>query len=306
VSRRRRRYPKDPDGGRDGVVDLDAGSSSLGAKQAAVVAASTFQDRQQDRAGYRDLDTRVEQAPGLSRATRDRNRATPRDTSQPLGHPRKARHLPEPDAVRIPISARQRKERSKTKREAQDQLSGAVYRELDAVLTRPARWTQLNDALSAAAGDAQQLPESQLAAVQRVDRAIQAYEAGNDRSHVVYATVELPDYVTPDTVIPYVRARFRSGAEVAFDRYTGAAHCLHELDGDPHREARALVVEVATRRGMYLGRSGSLDDTAHLLPRGLRLRAGEVHDATYQRPDGSRGSRHVLRLTDTDQEKEFR
>jgi hypothetical protein len=49
---------------------------------------------------------------------------------------------------------------------------------------------------------------------------------------------------------------------------------------------------------MYLGRSDSVDDTAHLLPRGMRLRVAGSHQGNYQRPDGSTGRRLVIQLTD--------
>ena len=300
----RRKYPKSPDRSGGGVLDVDRGSGSVGAKEAVVVSADTFVARAADRAGYQDLDAQIERTPGMRRASQDRNRAVPRETNQPLGHPRKDRALLEPDAVRNPISARQRRERSKAKHQAQSLLSGAVHAEVEGVLSRPARWTQLNDALSDVAGDAQLLPEAQLRAVQRVDRAIQTYEAGNDRGHVVYANVELPGYVPAGKVVSYLRGAFKPDSRITFDRYTGATHCLHELDtGNPKADARSVVLEIATRRGMYLGRSDRSDDTAHLLPRGMQLRVGSIHQASYTRPDGTRGQRHVMQLVDIDKEQ---
>lgn len=160
------------------------------------------------------------------------------------------------------------------------------------------RWEQVNDALSDAAGDAQQLDEPLLRAVQRVDRSIQAFESRNDRSHVVAFNAEMPLYVNAANIAGYARNHFPTGQELALDRYTIGAHCLHELERGQGLDQRTIVFELATRRGMYLGRARG-DDTAHLLPRGLRTWVLGSHQATYARPDGSQGTRTVVQLTDT-------
>jgi hypothetical protein len=51
---------------------------------------------------------------------------------------------------------------------------------------------------------------------------------------------------------------------------------------------------------MYLGRSDSVDDTTHLLPRGMRLRVVGSHLTRYRRPDGTDGRRRIIQLVDTD------
>lgn len=285
----------------DGKLDVDRGSSTdPRVKVAAFLTPEQVKERAADRVGHRELDLLVEQSPGLSRPSKDRERATPRGTAAPLGHPLKARPMRTVDEPRTVMSARQRDARSKTKFQVQDGLSGAQHREMRRLMVdERGRWPQINDALSDSAGDVQQLDETTIRAVQRVDRAIQAYEASNDRSHVLYCNVQMPRYVNAGNVAGYARNHFPSGQEIAFDRYTGSSHCMHELELEEPASERTIVFEMATRRGMYLGRSGRGDDTSHLLPRGLRLWVVGTGQASYLRPDGSTGRRTVVQVTDT-------
>jgi hypothetical protein len=154
--------------------------------------------------------------------------------------------------------------------------------------------------LSSNVGDVQQLDERQRTQVQRIDRAIQVYERANDRGHVIYSNVQMPEWINNSNREGFIRNNFVAGRVVCFDRFTLGTHNLHQVDLAPEQERRSAVFEIQTRRGMYLGRSDSIDDTAHLLPRGMRLRIAGVHQATYQRPDGSTGSRQVIQLIDAD------
>ena len=285
----------------DGILDVDRGSSSNPrVKVGAFLMPEQVKERVADRVGQRELDVLVEKSSALSRPSKDRERATPRETSAPLGHPLKARPMPQLGQTRTVMSSRQRDARSKTKFQVQDTLSGAQHHELRRLLVDDrGRWEQVNDALSDAAGDVQQLDEPTVRAVQRVDRAIQAYEASNDRGHLVYCNVQMPPYVNTGNVDGYARNHFTVGQELAFDRFTVGSHCMHELELDDRDNQRTLAIEAATRRGMYLGRSGRGNDTSHLLPRGMRLWVTGTGTASYQRPDGSTGSRTVVQVTDT-------
>lgn len=286
----------------DYVLDPDRGSSAVAStKQAEPLRPETHSDRKHDRAGARELDQAVEQMPGLSRQQRDRERAMPRDTTGELGHPRMQRTLPAVGQVRAPLSSRQRKARSVTKLAVQDQLPDTQHAALAGLVGRPQRWQELNDALSGATGDAQALEDDQRTAVQRVDRAVQAYERANDRGHVVYSNVQMPAAINRSNLEPFVGHNFKTGTVLEFDRFTAGAHNLHQLEPGEQHAQRTAVFEIQTRRGMYLGRSDSVDDTAHLLPRGLRLRVAGTHLATYQRPDGTTGQRQVIQLIDITQ-----
>lgn len=285
----------------DYVTDVDRGSSEVAStKVARNVSTADFTERDLTRAGARQLDQAVEALPGLSRAQRDRERAIPRGIPAEVPHPAMQRRLPAPEEVRAPLSSRQRKARSVTKRAVQDRLPQTQYLATAALVSQPARWAQINDALSDAVGDAQELTDAQRREVQRVDRAVQSYEAASDRGHVVYVNVQMPPAVNRGNLAGFVRNQFRPGRVVSFDRFTAAAHTLHEIEPAPGGAARTAVFEIQTRRGAYLGRSDSVDDTAHLLPRGLRLRVVGSHLATYRRPDGSTGTRQIVQLADVD------
>jgi hypothetical protein len=279
------------------VMDPGRGASArLASVQATLATPSEMASRAADRAGARDLDQAVEQMPGLTRMARDRERAMPRDTTAPVPDPRMERTLPEPDQVRRLLSSRQRKDRSAAKRGWQDSLPDTGYHAVASLVTDTGYRGQLNDALSDVGGDAQQLDDADRVLVQRVDRAIQAYERGSNRGHVVYVNMRLPAELAGMDPVGAARSYLPAGTIVELDRFTGGAHCMHEIEVDGGD--RVPVLEIQTRRGAYLGRSDSLDDTAHLLPRGMRLRVTAAHVARYERRDGSLGRRPVIQLVD--------
>ena len=226
------------------------GASGLTATGAALVDPGELAAREETRAGARDLDRAVERMPGLTRQGRDRERAMPRDLTAPAGHPRTVRELPEPDSVRRPLSDRQLRARAAGKRAAQDAMTDTQYRALGRLVTDPAHRARLGDALSDAAGDVQELSDADRAAVQRTDRAIGQYERENTRGHVVYANLEMPAAVPAGHTLRVLREHFRPGTVVSFDRFTGAAHQLHEIE--PAQDPGAVpAVEIQTRRGIY-------------------------------------------------------
>lgn len=286
----------DPDGY---VLDPGRrGAAGLAAMGAALVDPDEAGARQARRAGARELDETVEQMPGLGRARRDRERAMPRDVTAAAGHPQTVRQLAEPDSVRRPLSARQRRYRSAAKRAAQDAMPDTQYNALSRLVTDSSYRNGLGDALSDAAGDAQDIPDADRVAVQRIDRAIAQYERENTRGHVVYANLQMPAAVPAGHTIQGLRQHFQPGAVISFDRFIGAAHQLHEIE--PAQDASGIpVFEIQTRRGIYLGRPSG-DDTTQVLPRGLQVRVVSVHEAAYLRPDGSRGQRPVIQVRDLD------
>src|SRR5262249_30357355 len=156
------------------------------------------------------------------------------------------------------------------------------YQAVSSLVTDPGYRAELNDALSAAAGDVQQLPDNARTRVQRVDRAIQRYEEQSGRGHVVYVNLEMPEPLRGGHPLGMARAYLPEGSVIALDRFTGGAHTMHEVEPPAGVAADGPVLEIQTRRGMYLGRSDSLDDTAHLLPRGLQLQVVGMHEADYQ------------------------
>lgn len=281
-----------------GVLDSDRGSSETG-KAAVIMPLGESIERDLERAGQRDLDKRLEASPGLSRAAKDAQRIAPRATVAPIGHPRKERVLASDTELRRPLSGRQMKDRSKTKRAVLASLPIRHYQAVTELAGQESTWLQVNDALSAAVGDPEQLAEDDQRMVRRVDAAIQQYEAGNDRGHVLYVNVEMPKAINRSNLVAFVNREYEPGERIAFDRYTGAVHSLHEASERPDPAGRTAVFEIQTRRGMYLGQSDGGNWTNHLLPRSMTFRVRGVVEATYRTPSGDTGTRLVIQLTDT-------
>jgi len=270
-------------------------------KVAQIVSPGGLDARAEERGGLRELDSMTESMPGLSRQQRDRARISPRATPAPLGHQAKQRPLPAAGQPRVPFSSRQKKARSKTRVSAQDSLPDAQYQAQRRLMTSPSQWSDVNEALSAATGDVGALDERTAERVRRVDRSIQAYEKVSDRGHVLYANVSMPPWINHTSLPQFVARNFQAGDAVDFDRFTYTTHQLHETTAHAgeDRAGRVAVFEIQTRRGAYLGHSDSMDDTSHLLPRGMRFQVVGTHQATWTDPQGRSGRRTVIQLRDT-------
>lgn len=289
----------------DYVVDPDRGRGSVAAKQAAFVDADVHARRADSRAGLRELDAMTEAMPGLTRAGRDRERAIPRETVAPLGHPRMDRQLPGAGVVRVPLSGRQRSRRRVARTRTEAHLPLVQLRAEHDLVTSPQTWDQLNQALSDHAGDVQALEPGMQDQVRRVDRAIQAYERRNDRGHVVYANVELPTWVNSSNRDGFVANHFHPGDVLEFDRYTAATHQMHEtVAASTLRASQMVVLEMQTRRGAYLGQSDKKDDTGHLLPRGMRFEVAGITQADHTDRSGITRRHLVVQLRDTSETSE--
>ncbi|MBB1501602.1 hypothetical protein H5397_09205 [Propioniciclava sp. MC1683] len=284
--------------GLPGALEADRGQSSVAAKRAVAVEVGELAAREDARQGLRELDTMTEAMSGLTRAQRDRARIFPRESNAALGHPLKERQLASLDAIRVPVSGRQMKARSRTKHATLQSLPKAQLHALDRITSSPQSWKQINDQLSENTSDIDSMTEGDRAFVKRVDRAIQAYESNNDRGHVLYANVEMPAYINRSSLVPFAQSQFQPGDEVAFDRYTGASHQLHETSQLPDPAGRVACFELKTRRGIYLGKSEGADDTGHLLPRGMLWRVTGTTKVAYTDRTGRRGERVVIQMED--------
>lgn len=282
----------------DYKVDPDRGQSRTSAKQATLMDVPVYQDREQTRAGLRDLDSMVEGTPGLNRLQRDRERIFPRETNAALGHPVMQRRLPAPSDVRVPISARQRNQRSRQRRAVQERMPLAQLQAQHDLVSTHARWSRFNQQLSDAAGDVQALPEADQQQIRRVDRAIQSYERGNDRGHVLYSNVLMPAYINASNADGFVARNFAPGRRLEFDRFTQATHQLHETRDQVGSTAQAVTFEIETRRGAYLGQSDKRDNTQHLLPRGMQFEVVGSHQASFIDRSGRRQQCMVVQLRD--------
>lgn len=277
------------------VVDVEGGTiSARDTKAAREVAESAMGDRAFQRLANRIADQVRDDDTSLTRATRDRDRSTPRDVSH-VDSERLRGDLPAEREFRRSLSGRQRKVRSALKNEVMAAAPASQHQAVRTMLTDedPQHWQRINRALHTAAGDAQQLQDADRKTVQRLDRLIQSYERLNDRTHKVYVAVELPDTHGDVRRLQDLPVNLRPGSAIAFDQFTLTRHNLHETPG--HDSDRHLVFEIVTSRGMYLGRSDSVEDTTHLLPRAMEMQVASAQYATYETPDGF-GERLVLQL----------
>lgn len=278
------------------VVDIEGGAIS---GRDVKVAREIVEDAMTERAFQRLVTSVADQARdediSLTRAARDRDRATPRDVSR-VDSERLRAELPAREEFREALSGRQRKLRSAVKNRVMKAAPASQHRAIASMLSNedPGEWRRINETLHRGAGDAQQLAANDRGKVQRLDRAIQSYERLNDRTHRVYVAAQLPathrDVKKPSDLPD----NWQPGSAVAFDQFTLAKHNLHETTG--HDSERHVVFEVVTSRGMYLGHSDTVEDTAHVLPRGMRFDVVSAQHATYATQSGGFNERVVVQL----------
>lgn len=281
---------------REPVLDVEGGTiSARDVKTAREVAQDAMIERDFQRLANRIADQARDEDTSLTRAARDRDRATPRDASH-VESGRLRAELPAEGEFRRALSGRQRKVRCALKNQVMAAAPVSQHQAIRTMLTDadPREWRRVNRTLHTAAGDVQQLTDSDRVKVQRLDRAIQSYERRNDRTHKVYVAVELPDTVSDVRRLADLPANLRPGAVIAFDQFTLTRHNLHETPG--HDSDRHVVFEIVTSRGLYLGRSDSVEDTTHLLPRGMQFEVAAVNYATYETRSGGFGERIVVQL----------
>lgn len=279
------------------VFDTEGGTiTDRDVKAAREVAETAMTDAAFQRLASRIRDEAREEDASLTRAAKDRDRATPRDVSH-VESTRLRGELPARGEFRRPLSGRQRKIRSATKNRVLAAAPATQQQAIRSLLTDEdaSEWRRINAALHQVAGDVQELEDDKdRAKVQRLDRAIQSYERQNDRTHTVYVSVKLPDTHSDIGSARELPPNLRPGQKVTFDQFTIARHSLHEAPG--HDSGRYLVFELTTSRGMYFGHSDSVEDTTHVLPRGISGEVASAEGTVYDDGRGGYGTRFVLQL----------
>lgn len=170
------------------VVDVEGGTiSARDIKAAREVTEDVMTERDFQRLANRIADQVRDEDTSLTRPARDRDRATPRDVSH-VDSQRLRGDLPGQGEFRRALSGRQRKIRSTLKNQVMAAAPASQHEAIRTMLTDedPREWRRINRSLHTAAGDVQQLTDTDRVKVQRLDRAIQSYERGNDRTHRVY------------------------------------------------------------------------------------------------------------------------
>jgi hypothetical protein len=282
---------------REHAIDVEGGTiTARDLKAAREVAEETLTEQDQLRLANLITDLARDEDASKTRAARDRDRATPRDVSQ-VESPRLRRELPAEISYRAALSSRQRKVRSALKNRVMAAAPRSQHEAVQTLLASPdpTVWRRVNTGLHRGAGDVHALDDKDRAMVQRLDRAIQSYERINDRTHTVYVAVRLPEKTPSVFDKRDLPAGLCVGTRIAFDQFTRAAHNIHELPG--HDDQQVVVLEIATSRGIYMGRSGTGDDTSHLLPRGMHLRLTNAAVVPYHTAGGF-GERLVVQARD--------
>lgn len=274
--------------------DMDRiGTTDPKLKAAGETDSQAKQERAANREDLRLMDSEMSSTPGYSTAHVDSQRHMPASKAGDL-NPRKATGLPEKGSVREPVSSWQRRQRYTASLASQEATPMTEQETAADMLSGSQTWLRVNDQLSKHTGNAHELDPADEKIARRMDRTIQRFERRNDRSHVVYSNVVIPANVSTPAVYANTLAE---GEIVDFDRYTAAAHNLHETE-DYWAGDRMVTLEIATRRGRYYGEGARGEQTGHLLPRGLRLAVIGNERVAYTRPDGSTGHRHVIQLAD--------
>lgn len=277
------------------VLDLEGGKmDARDAKKGREVLVDAIANKAMDRLRDRIVDEAREQDRSQTRAAKDRDRATPRDASS-VASTRLRLNLPNREEFREALSGRQRKLRSVVKNKVMAAAPQSQHQAVRTMLTDQdtAEWSRINTDLHRSAGNVQKLDSEDRKTVQRLDRMVQSYERLNDREHKVYVAVELPTTHRDVKGLKDLPPNMRPGANMTFDQFTLAKHNLHELPS--HDSPRHLVFEIVTSRGAYLGRSDTVEDTTHLLPRAMNMQAVSAEHITYETPGGYNG-RIVIQL----------
>ena len=286
---RARSKPTRVDGARLRVED-PAMESVTGGKTGALANASDVNIVDQAHADKRRHDQAVEDTRGLTRATRDRDRAYPRSAGEDP-NPRKIRDFPTGPQRTAPSDYLCRQLRS-TSVAAQDRLRKTEHRALSNLVTgTPDHWLSLNRRLADTYASGLKLTETDRIEVQRVDRAIRRFEERNDRGHIVYTGLALDEEQADGLNLnDWVGKIAQPGDRFTFDQFTDANHAPHQVDEHP------VLMEIQTRRGMYLGEGRSGEDTGHLLPRGLHLEVTAITTTRIRHDDGSWVERPTIQL----------
>lgn len=138
-------------------------------------------------------------------------------------------------------------------------------------------------------GKLSDLPANVQRYVRQLDGAIQKVERENDRSHVVYAALDLPDGVSKDEFLNVTRTASRHHQNLL--GYTPANHDFNRVV-DPNDDDK-VYVQIETNRGMYVGGNGG---SGHLLPRGLELQTVNVGEFDVEEGNGNTVRRPVIQL----------
>lgn len=233
----------------------------------------------------------------LSPREAERRREVPvTDTS--AANPRKARALPPPDAERRMLSSNMQKALNKSKVGWADSLPRTRRAAVSRTVGNPERLGGINAALHSTVGMKSDLPPAVQRRVGEIDRSISEFERTNDREHIVYAVLQAPvDHGSSRAALrdslERQAARGEDARPLPFDGYIPATHSLGNI-----QDGNDIVMEIRTRSGAYVGSSDTTPNSDHIIGRGRVLRPVGVHEVSFVRDDGTRGTRRVVQMDD--------
>lgn len=235
----------------------------------------------------------------MSERTAEARSEVPRVRTDSI-NPRKSRRLPSPSAERQMLSSNMKKEYNKTKRGWVEQMPKSHYHAMKRTMSNRQMLESVNRELNGVVGMRSDLPPATQRRVREIDRSIQAFEATNEREHIVYTTLKSPkDHGNSRNALRNrleAMTKNEDGGDdstLTFDSYIPASHSIGTLKDSPD-----IVMEIRTKSGAYLGTSDTTPDASHLVGRGRVLRPVSVHEASFVKPDGTRGTRTVVQMDD--------
>lgn len=255
-----------------------------------VVTPAVAVDRQRQIDLERTVDAYTDATAG-SMQMADANRSIPRARTDNL-NPLSGRHLTEAGETITPPTMHNHRMNRRNANRGIDTFTQAQGEALAAFLN-PANERQqtIRDGLNSYFEQGNHIddmgPASQRM-VRRLDTAIQKVERLNDRTHVVYTSVNIPGGRAG-------RQRFIAAANGGNTTpqtllgYTLTNHDINKVAGDDD----TVVVEIETARGMYTGGDGS---STHLLPRGVTLEVIGARSFDVEDENGNTTSRTVVQM----------
>lgn len=215
-------------------------------------------------------------------------------------NPNMDRSLPAAGAVRGMLSSNRKKDYSKRKREWVQTIPKTRHNAMSRTMTDRVALEGVNRELNNVTGVKSELKPAIRRRIEHIDAAISDFERTNPREHVVYATLKAPFPRQPsrEALRDRLERMAQSGSTMTFDSYIPSTHSLGTVSETPD-----IVMEIKTRSGAYLGSSDTTTNADHLVGRGRTLRPVAVTEATYVKPDGTRGSRIVVQMEDVTAEE---
>lgn len=263
--------------------------------------ATDFADRADTISGFRDHDTDIDATVGNMQHS-DAQRIFPRARTDNI-NPESGRGLtPAGETVQRPSIFSHRRNRRNSNagiskfNTAQDRTVKAFLNPQNA--DESAVRNELNTLLESGVSPDDLTPGTRRY-MRWMDSAIQKVERENDRTHVVYASLNLGDDV-PVGWKSYAAAMKRSAKNGGTQTLLGYTRANHDPNAIPDDGGDNVLFQIETNRGMYVGGNGN---SGHVLPRGVELEY--VSHGEFDVDDGQGGTarRRIVQMREVPQDE---